>query len=185
MVTDRNEGDNFEIAADSLAGHLPADAPVTRVFREQLGDTAARQALLSGINAGAWLVSYLGHGSVDSWRGGLLGCADAAALSNAGALSLFTVETCLTGYFFDFTLQTLGEALLRAPTGGAAAVWASTGITRPGDQDVLMAEFYRQLFETTPASTLGDAARAAKRAVVGDDVRRTWVLLGDPATKPR
>jgi len=31
--------------------------------------------------------------------------------------------------------------------------------------------------------TLGEAAIVAKQAVSDRDVRRTWILLGDPATK--
>jgi hypothetical protein len=31
--------------------------------------------------------------------------------------------------------------------------------------------------------TLGQAAAAAKAAVTDMDVRRTWILFGDPATK--
>jgi hypothetical protein len=31
--------------------------------------------------------------------------------------------------------------------------------------------------------TIGEAAAVAKRAVTDLDIRRTWVLLGDPATK--
>jgi hypothetical protein len=41
----------------------------------------------------------------------------------------------------------------------------------------------RALFAGT--TTLGDATRAAKAATPDMDVRRTWILLGDPTTKLR
>jgi hypothetical protein len=37
----------------------------------------------------------------------------------------------------------------------------------------------------SPALTIGEAAAAAKKAVSDTDVRRTWILFGDPATKLR
>src|SRR5262249_47486836 len=42
-------------------------------------------------------------------------------------------------------------------------------------------ELFRQLFGG--AATIGDAVRAAKRAAINLDVRRTWVLFGDPAMR--
>jgi hypothetical protein len=46
------------------------------------------------------------------------------------------------------------------------------------------AEFYRLLFGGQPLR-LGDAARNAKAATTDLDVRRTWILLGDPAMRVR
>jgi hypothetical protein len=44
-------------------------------------------------------------------------------------------------------------------------------------------EFLRQLFgEGLP---IGEAARRAKGAVQDRDVRRSWILLGDPTTRLR
>jgi hypothetical protein len=42
----------------------------------------------------------------------------------------------------------------------------------------------RLLFSGTPI-TLGDATRAAKAAASDMDVRRTWILFGDPTTRLR
>jgi hypothetical protein len=43
-------------------------------------------------------------------------------------------------------------------------------------------EFYRQVFAGSPAR-LGDAAVRAKAATGDVDVRRSWVLLGDPTMR--
>src|SRR5262249_40998383 len=48
-------------------------------------------------------------------------------------------------------------------------------------QALMNRELFRQLFGS--AATLGDAVLAAKRAVSDLDVRRTWVLFGDPAMR--
>ncbi len=64
------------------------------------------------------------------------------------------------------------------------AVWASTGLTDPPGQDLIDQELYRQLFGGTQP-TLGDAVLNAKHATADSDVRRTWILFGDPAMKLR
>ena len=92
---------------------------------------------------------------------------------------------CLNGYFTDAANETLGEALVKAPNGGAIAAWASSGMTLPESQTVVNREFYRLLLPSGPRGkqgmTLGDAVRQAKSATADANVRRTWVLLGDPS----
>jgi hypothetical protein len=91
--------------------------------------------------------------------------------------------TCFNGYFQDAYNDSLSEALLKSP-GGAVAVWASTTLTEPAGQNVIGPEFYRLVFGVQPI-TLGDAARAAKAVTNDADVRRTWTLFGDPASRLR
>jgi len=96
---------------------------------------------------------------------------------------------CLNGYFADAANETLGEALLKAPDGGAVAAWASSGMTLPEAQALVNREFYRLLLQTslrgTQGLTLGEASRQAKAATGDTNVRRTWVLLGDPSMRLR
>jgi hypothetical protein len=91
--------------------------------------------------------------------------------------------TCLNGYVSDANVD-LGEAALKAPTGGAVAVWASSGFTTPQPQFEMNSEFDRLLFGGQ-SMRLGDATRNAKAATSDLDVRRTWILLGDPAMRVR
>ena len=76
------------------------------------------------------------------------------------------------------TSTALAESLLKAP-GGAAAVWASSGLTVPTAQEELDAVMVRTLYERS-GITLGRAIYTAKMAISDSDVRRTWILLGDP-----
>ena len=92
--------------------------------------------------------------------------------------------TCLNGYFHDAYIDSLGEATLKAPNGGAMAVWASTGLTEPTPQFSMSSEFYRQLFGSQIVR-LGQVTTRAKGATADSDVRRTWVLLGDPTMRLR
>ena len=93
--------------------------------------------------------------------------------------------TCLNGYFHDSATESLGEALVKSK-GGAIAVWASTGMTVPTSQAIINEELLRMVLGGGGRTlTLGEATMRAKASMVDMDVRRTWVLLGDPTTRLR
>jgi hypothetical protein len=78
----------------------------------------------------------------------------------------------------------LAEVLLKARQGGALAIWASSGLTEPEGQSVMDQELVRLLFNGE-SLTLGEAVQGAKAATSDSDVRRTWILFGDPTTRLR
>ena len=88
------------------------------------------------------------------------------------------------GYAHDAYIDSLSESVLKAPNGGAVAVWASSGYTAANPQFAMNSQFYRLLFGGQPLR-LGEAAREAKLATPDLDVRRTWILLGDPTMRVR
>jgi autotransporter-associated beta strand protein len=177
LVADRNEGYHFEQAAEALVGLLPKGTVVERLYRQQLGDAATRSRLLEALARGPKLVNYVGHGSIGLWRGNLLTSGDAAVVRSS-QLSFFIAMTCLNGYVIEPNNEALSEAWLKAPGGGAIAVWASAALTGAHGQAHLNAAVYRQLFAS--GQTLGEATRAAKQSTTDLDVRRSWLLLGDP-----
>ena len=63
-------------------------------------------------------------------------------------------------------------------------MWASSGMTTPEGQALLNDELFRQLFNVSriidKTVTVGEATQRAKAAVSDADIRRTWILLGDP-----
>jgi hypothetical protein len=54
----------------------------------------------------------------------------------------------------------------------------------PAAQEALNEELYRLLFNSE-GITVGEAAARAKKAVTDADVRRSWILFGDPAMRLR
>jgi len=44
-------------------------------------------------------------------------------------------------------------------------------------------QLYRRLFSGETAPRLGEAVRVAKSAVNDIDIRRTWLLIGDPSMR--
>jgi hypothetical protein len=85
---------------------------------------------------------------------------------------------CLNGYFQDVFTESMAESLLLSNNGGAVAVWASSGLTSPGPQFQMDETFTTSVF--IPGETLGDAIQTAKGGITDSDVRRTFILFGDP-----
>jgi hypothetical protein len=177
----------FESPSSQTRALLPANVTVQTINRGEVGnDDMTRGRIVDALNHGPMIVNYYGHGSVRVWTGeGLLSADLASSLTNTNSLSVFVMMTCLNGYASDAgSIEGLGEAVLKAPNGGAVAVWASSGYTTVQPQFEMNTEFYRLLFGGQPMR-LGDAARNAKAATSDIDVRRTWILLGDPAMRVR
>jgi hypothetical protein len=183
LVADINDGFNFEGVSEEIRALLPAYLRVRKIFRGEFSsDAQAKGELLNGINQGALLVNFIGHGSVESWRGNLLTLEDVESLINGLRLPFFVNMTCLNGFFQNPYGETLAEALLKSQGGGAVAIWTSSGLTEPDNQVLMNKEVIKLLFGRE-SLTLGEAAAKAKASVSDQDVRKTWILFGDPSTR--
>ncbi|HWO00570.1 MAG TPA: C25 family cysteine peptidase [Blastocatellia bacterium] len=187
LVSDINDGFNFEVASDRMSKIVPDGTKVEKIYRGMSDESAAKKALLDGLSRGQKIVNYAGHASVDSWRGNLLSSAEARGLTNGEHLPVFVMLTCLNGYFHDVSIDSLAESLMKAERGGAVAVWASSGLTVPSAQSAMDEQAFRALFSGNEGETvmLGEITSQAKAAVHNLDVRRTWILFGDPTTRIR
>jgi hypothetical protein len=189
LVSDANDGYDFEGANAQLKPMLPTNTRIEEIKRGSLDPGVARTMLIDAINRGQSIVNYAGHGSVTLWRGDLLTSADAELFTNERSLALFLTMTCLNGYFEDPVVDGLAESLMKAEHGGAVAVWASTGMCEPRVQALINKEMCRLLFTqdtvTKRFPTLGEAAVKAKLAITDPDVRRTYMLFGDPSMRLR
>jgi hypothetical protein len=183
LISDDNEEFDFEAPSRELRRLIPADVRTEEFNRGRIDPLIAKNLLLNLLNRGPRVVNYNGHANVDGWRGSLLTSDDAISLSNGDNLSLFVMMTCLNGYFQDAQLDSLAESLMKARQGGAIAVWASSGMTGPGDQAPIDLELFRRLFDSSSSLTVGEATARAKAASKNKDVRSTWILFGDPTTR--
>jgi hypothetical protein len=181
LVADHNDSsDNFVADINAVAALLPTSLSATEILADS--DSSANSDILSDINSGAALVNYVGHGSEQIWASGLLDDTDASGLTNGKSVPFVVSMTCLNGYFQDVYYVSLAKALIEAPGGGAVAVWASSGLTNSAPQATLDQALIKALYGSKPM-TLGEAAATAKVAVTDMDVRQTWILFGDPATR--
>ena len=179
LVSDEPDEFDFEAASAAVRRAIPPGFAVEQVSVRTAGPDTASQ-IAAAIDAGQLLVDYSGHGSVEIWtKHASFGAGDVARLANGSALPLVVSMTCLNGLFDDVFSESLAETFLKAPNGGAAAVWASSALTEPEPQATLNQALVRLLF-TGRGVRIGDAVRRAKASVADGDVRRTWILFGDP-----
>ncbi len=184
LVADRNDGFDFETASAELRQVIPARYRINEVMRGSTDDATARNNVLESVNRGQKIINYLGHGSTRVWAGSMLQANDAAGLTNTNQLSLIVAMTCLNGMFQHPTIESFAEAMLKAGQGGAVAVWASSGMTAPDGQKAADKELIEQLMRT-PNMTIGEATVRAKGRATDQDLRRTWILFGDPSARLR
>jgi signal peptidase I len=169
---------------DFAAGAAPAAAYLPSSF-SQLWLGLDRPAILSALNDGHLLVNYLGHATTEFWySAGLFTSADAAAMTNGDKLPFVVAMNCLNGRFHDVYTESVAEAFMKAPNGGAIAVWASSGLTEPVPQAAMNQELFRLMF-SPENPTLGEAVARAKAVMNDPDVRKTWILFGDPSMRLR
>ena len=183
LVADEKSGFDFEAASRAVGILIPSEMAIQEIFRSHYGsDEEVHGDLLNRMDQGYWLINYIGHGSEEVWGGDLLRSEECQTLANEFRLPLVISMPCLNGYFIDVYTESLAEALLKAKQGGAVAVWGSSGLTEPGGQAILNQEVIRLLFNGE-SLTLGEAVGRAKAAVSDTDIRRTWILFGDPAMR--
>jgi hypothetical protein len=140
--------------------------------------------LVNEMNNGRFYVNYSGHGSTGGWQNLNFNIGHVQLLTNVNGLSIYTMLTCLNGYFAGPS-SSMAEVLLNSTTGGAVAAWGSTAETTPDIQQTMGVRFYNQV-GVGQITRLGDLIVDAKTVVGGGrDVRLSWVLIGDPMLKTR
>lgn len=174
-------GYDFAGMSQRLANLLPNETNSTMINR---ADANARGNLLTALNTGKYLVNYSGHGSPALWAASdFYSATDVHTMSNGTNYSIFTMLTCLNGYFISPNNESLAELMLNAPNGGGVSAWASSGKTTPDVQEILARRFYQKISEGNILK-MGDLIKDAKQNVIGGrDVRLSWTLLGDPMLK--
>jgi hypothetical protein len=183
LVSDADPNLDFHARSVSLEESIPQAFEVVDVDATRSGAVAARGQLMAGFGE-VLLVNYIGHGSVEIWSGDrLFSGNDVATLPKSGRPPIVVAMTCLNGYFHDVVSDSLAETLLRAPN-GAVAVWASSGLTSPDEQLPANQALLAALLSPGDVR-LGDAVLAAQKNSSTPDIRRTFILFGDPAMRVR
>jgi hypothetical protein len=187
LAADNNPNGNGNFAQDSesMAALLPWDMPVQRIYLSEIPIQEARPNLIEAMRQGAMLVNYVGHGGLDRMADEILfHTSDVAGLGNFDKLHILTGFSCSLNRYELSGFASLGEVMTVDPTGGAAAVWASSGLSRDDDARILGSAFFRAVYEKG-ATTLGDAVVQATREYAASRGELFLIdiynLLGDPA----
>ena len=178
-------GAAFDRHSESMAAAVPAIYGKERIYLTETSAAEARARLLSRLREGVAHLNYVGHGGLDRFADeALLQRSDVAHLGNGAKVPVVTGFSCTINRFELPGFQSLGEALTLEPGGGAAAVWAPSGLSLDFEAWRLGNEYFRAAFLDGDAS-LGEVilrAFAAYRSAGGDaHLPRVYNLMGDPA----
>jgi hypothetical protein len=183
FVSDNPDGWDFYASNQRIRSQLPANTPVNYIRRSDGDAAAVRQMIINSINNGRFIVAYSGHGQISAWwSSSAFGTIDVPNLTNT-VYPLFLPMNCLNGAFADPFSESLAEVMVESPN-GAIAGWSSSGLTFPDQQELMAKRFFKSLGDGEFAR-LGDAIKSAKNATNDPDVRRSWILIGDPTLKVR
>lgn len=169
----------FAGIADRLAsGTLPANSQ----YEILSGPQAAE--VVDALNAGPWLATYIGHGSITQWGKEGVFTPEAVTQLRTRTPPIVLQLTCLTGLFAHPEQTSLSEQMLIHDSGPVLMV-AATSLTYSMHQEPFAAAFMTHL-QDPAVSRVGDAFQAAKRALnVSDngfrEVADTFALFGDPS----
>ncbi len=193
MVADNpNEAGDFPADSDAVAQLVPSPGyTLDKIYLPDLTKNQARQKLIDDINAGAYLVNYIGHGGYDVLSqppGSILSTADLTSLSNGGQYPLFVALTCLVGGFSTPGADSLSKTMMLYDNGGAIAAWSPTGLSQDDQAVLINKDLFKAIFiENTPE--LGNAVlKALQRYRAANPDYLPYMidiynLLGDPALK--
>ena len=180
---DEDDAGDFARTSDRVAAYLPNNYLVDEVRLDDLSVDDARQEIFDVLDRGVGLVHYVGHGGVTQLADeGLLTKDDVANLANARRPPIVTALTCIAGRY-EMPLESLSERMVLAGNGGAAAMWAPSGLSFNVDAERLASAFARAA--GTDGITIGDAVRSALEEYEQEGFFRhllyIYNVFGDPA----
>ncbi len=150
----------------------------------------------AGINEGATIINYTGHGSQQSWGTSGFSSSDVNQLTNVGKLPFIISVACVNGDFVNGTC--FAEAWLRAedsgePTGAVATIMSTINQSwnppmRGQDEmiDVLTEADENNIKRTFGGITMnGCMGMNDAYGSGGDEMTDTWTIFGDPSLMVR
>lgn len=187
-----DDDDLFEDISDSVCSYLPANYLSTNIYLSDDGLSACEAAITNGINDGALITHYSGHGSIQSWAHEyIFQTNDISSLTNGVRLPFFIMSTCFNGYFITppaTNCESLAEELIRKSGGGASACFSPAGFSIPPQQERIVDGLFESIFNEGTFA-LGPAVTRAKQKTYDHifessrKVIQTFILFGDPAMK--
>jgi hypothetical protein len=195
VADDPDDGGGFPADSDDVAALLPVSYTAEKVYVPDHGIKTAHQLTLAGINDGALILNYMGHGGVygmaqppGSFTKGLLLNSDMPSLTNSDKLPVVAAFTCMVGQFSIPGYDALAEELVLKDGGGAVAVWSPTGLSENHWAKILDEEFFRAAL-VDGEKIVGKSMVRAMEAYFsrgGDPAMLdVYTLLGDPALELR
>ena len=139
-------------------------------------------------NDGAWLVSYVGHGSVNLWGADEVLSQEAVGGIGSDQTPPIVLQfSCLTGHFGYWEADSISESMLTLENGPVLLV-ASTSLTLSSHQSPFAIAFLEGL-QNQDFERIGDALQSAKAGLATEnnpglqEISDTFGLIGDPSAR--
>ncbi len=174
---------DFEANLNDIASLLPG-REVDRIFLSQRG-AGTRSAVLGAFDAGASLVSYVGHGSQALWASeAILRSIDAPLLQPQPRQPLLLTMTSSNGYFISPWLNGIAERFVLEGGKGAIAAFSPSGLSLDGAAHLYHRVLVGEL-ESRRHERLGDLVLAAQKDYADTgafpELLSFYHLFADPA----
>ena len=185
-------------AEDVARRELPEETDLVKLYLAQYPlegnwKPRARQRFIDLFNAGALILTYLGHGNRDvlAHERMFVVSRDLEEIANGRRLPLMYMAASQVGPFDDPVKISMPEALLRRREGGVIGMIAATRIGFHDSNMDLGHLFHRQMYRSGRSHVpVGQALMEAKQLVEGLQAGPTgrrnvqrFSLFGDPATR--
>jgi hypothetical protein len=180
---------DFVADAEALATSILSGRQVEKIYLNELGVAAARNAIEQAFDEGSSLLNYIGHGGIHLWADeNILNIDDVGLLSPQSQQPLLLTMNCLNGYFHFPYFNSLAEALMKAEGKGAIAAISPSGLSVNEAARVFHEALLEELV-TGGHLRLGDAMLAAQSAYAESgalpEMIAIYHLFGDPALRLR
>ncbi|ETR67706.1 MAG: hypothetical protein OMM_04998 [Candidatus Magnetoglobus multicellularis str. Araruama] len=185
FISDNHSQDVFEKICQNAMGYLSNQmAQELLIFRGQDNVDEFTQKIISTLNQGTLIATYMGHGSIDNWGGEHLFCSsDVHLITPGSALTFYLSLNCLSGFFALPDRYCLAQQLILSENKGAIGVIAPSGLAQVWEIDLLAQSLF-SLLQSNPHMPVGDLFVGAKVKAYGKGMRASSVqmfnLTGDP-----
>ncbi|MCL2650210.1 MAG: type IX secretion system sortase PorU [Candidatus Azobacteroides sp.] len=183
--------------ADQIADSVTSEYMVTKVYMDAYTpemssgkksyDNSAKVALNKALKDGCILLNYTGHGGPSGLADNIISMSDVQTMSFKN-LPLWITATCEFSWF-DGTNASAGEQAFLNEKSGAIALFSASRLVYAQQNSELNKKMMNQLFPKNDGKTdivwptLGDVIRDSKNALVGDNNKLNYLLIGDPALR--
>lgn len=144
-------------------------------------------AITDRVERGSLIINYIGHGGeVGAAEERIITIPESNNWHNINRLGLFVSATCEFTKFDDPSRESIGELISLNPKGGAIALMTTTRSVYISINTTVVQSFYSHVLQRDSnfdALTFGEIMRRTKNTSGGNDNRRCFNLIGDPALK--
>ena len=187
LADNADSGGDFPADSDELTAIFPSNYLTRKIYLSEYTVDDARRMLFDKINTGTSIINYFGHASSSTLAAEkFLDINDVASLSNINRPFIINGMTCLMGLYAYPGLDSLSETLMLKKDGGAAAVWAPSGLAFHFDSKALDEFFFTTALmkrERILGSSILKSFRSFYNSGGPTYLLDIYNLQGDPAMK--